>query len=736
MLPQDQPGLPTRALAQSSRTARRTLLPTVVATFLACFLVVYLFLRSTARSYETEVLLRDVEAQASELNAPEWASISKQALTEEGRQKALHQAEELARALAELQRIAATQGEVTRVIECYRPYEAAMLKEFQLLKAGNVDAAKAEDEEHVDPAFEQLHEAIQQAVAHQTKRRRHTVLVAYAGSGVAILLSVGTIIFLHNWLIRSRHAVEMAGLEQRLMRETNQALHAEIAQRKQAEAKIREQATLLDAARDAIFVSDLEHRVMYWNKSAEEVFGWPQEEILGSRFSEVLFKDAPAKVDEACRFVLERGEWQGELTATRRNGHPVVLASRWTLIREENGRPKSILIINTDITEKKRLEAQFLRAQRLESIGTLAGGVAHDLNNVLTPILMSIDLLRLKLSSPADLQLMDSLTSSAQRGAGIVKQILSFARGSDGERSPVQLRYLIADLVKMAKETFPPSIRIHAQTPAETPTVLGDATQLYQVFLNLCVNARNAMPNGGTLELETAEVFFDEHFASVHPEAKAGPYATISIVDSGAGIPREFIHQIFDPFFTTKEFGKGTGLGLSTAVGIVKSHGGFIDVQSEVNKGTQFKVYLPAARPVERPEPKPRAAALSRGQGELVLVVEDEAPVRELAKDALECFGYRVLTASDGAEAIALYVKNQKEVKVVVTDMAMPYMDGAATIRSLRKINSGLGIVAASGFLEPQTVEELSTLGRLVFLPKPYVIGKLLQHLRELLDTG
>jgi PAS domain S-box-containing protein len=388
-----------------------------------------------------------------------------------------------------------------------------------------------------------------------------------------------------------------------------------------------------------------------------------------------------------------------------------------------------------DLTERKKLEQQFLRAQRMESIGTLAGGIAHDLNNVLAPITMSIDLLKMKFTDKSSQDLLATLSSSAQRGAEMVRQVLSFARGVEGRKMEVQVKHLLKDIEKIAHDTFPKNIQVRSIIPNELWTILGDPTQLHQVLLNLCVNARDAMPNGGTLTISAEDVHLDEHYAGLNPDAHAGTYCVLQIMDSGIGMPPDIIDKIFDPFFTTKEIGKGTGLGLSTSLAIVKSHGGFFRVYSELGKGTTFKAYFPAKTEPSAETGAEIVAELPRGNGELVLIVDDEVNVRQITRQTLEAFGYRVLVASDGAEAVATVARQGAEIAVVLTDMMMPVMDGPATIQVLLRLNPNLPIIAASGLSADGRVTQAASLGVKHFLSKPYSADALLQVLRQILSA-
>jgi two-component system, cell cycle sensor histidine kinase and response regulator CckA len=511
------------------------------------------------------------------------------------------------------------------------------------------------------------------------------------------------------------------------------AIRYDITERKRAEELIREQAALLDKAQDAILVRDLEDRILFWNKGAENIYGWSSNEAVGQNAREMLFKEKLPQFEQAREILHERGEWAGELEQVTRSGELITVEGRWTLVRDDSGQPQSVLVINTNITERKKIEAQFLRAQRMESIGTLAGGIAHDLNNVLSPILMSVEMLRLKLTDESSRQFLKVLQASAERGADMIKQVLSFARGVQGERIPIEPRYLIKDVTKILEDTLPKSIQIRYDVPQTLWPVSADATQIHQVLMNLCVNARDAMPQGGQLRIRAENVVLDENYARIHLEAKPGKYVMVTVIDTGFGIAPEMLNKIFEPFFTTKEIGKGTGLGLSTALTIVRSHGGFANVYSEVGKGSQFAIYLPAIEIGATERAEREQSELPLGSNELVLVVDDEEAIREITRGTLESFGYRVLTAGDGTEAVALYAAHRDDIKIVLTDMMMPFMDGPATIRALQKLNPQVKIIAASGLAANEKAAEAASAGVKTFLPKPYTAEKLLTTLAKIL---
>ena len=511
-------------------------------------------------------------------------------------------------------------------------------------------------------------------------------------------------------------------------------LFENITERKQAQEQIAEQAALLDKAQDAILVRDLEGKILFWNHGAERMYGWTRQEAVGLNIGGLLYTN-PKKFEEANGLAISQGEWHGELQHLTKDRGELTIEARWTLIRDNEGRPKSVLAINTDITERKKIEAQFMRAQRMESIGTLASGIAHDLNNILAPIMMSIDILKSDSDSPQTTKILETIEVSAKRGADIVRQVLSFARGLEGQRIEVQPKHLLQDLENIIKNTFPKDIRLQFSIPNNTWTILGDPTQVHQILLNLCVNARDAMPNGGNLTVSVENCVLDNQYAAMHIQAKPGRYIIISVTDSGMGMPPGIVDKIFEPFFTTKELNKGTGLGLSTVMAIVKSHDGIINVYSEPGKGTTFKVYLPAMETSsEARKEQSEAASLPRGNGEMILVVDDEASILTITGQTLQAFGYQVLTATDGAHAVAVYAKHEKEIAVVLTDMMMPIMDGPALIHALMRMDPAVKVIAASGLNANGNVAKVSEAGVKHFLTKPYTAATLLKTMRAILD--
>ena len=509
------------------------------------------------------------------------------------------------------------------------------------------------------------------------------------------------------------------------------AVKEDITIQKQAEQQIREQAALLDQTQDAVLVMGLDHRITYCNQSAVRLYGQLLREIGDTP----LFPSHPERCAEVCQHTIVRGSWAGEIQDHRVWGKIRTVQSRWTLVRSLAGEQASFLITNTDVTERQRLELQLLRAQRLESLGNLAGGVAHDLNNILAPILMSLEFLRPLARQAQDLEMVAMLEEGVRRGADIVKQLLIFGRGVEGQRAELQPRNLLLEMARIIRETFPKSITLQPLFPTELWTIDADPTQIHQILLNLCVNARDAMPEGGMLTLTAENLVLDEEYAAQNPEAHAGNYIVIAVTDTGSGIPTEILDRIFEPFFTTKTPDKGTGLGLSTVLGIAKSHGGFVRVQSGPGTGSQFKVYLPALDSSTVPPAASLDANQLAGKGQLILLVDDEDAVRAMGRRMLEARGYRVATASNGAEGIVQYSHQAQEIRLVVTDMVMPIMDGAAMIRVLRRLAPRLPIVATSGLPEAPTGEPETAPPTDAFLAKPFRADALDEVLRQLLEV-
>jgi PAS domain S-box-containing protein len=520
-----------------------------------------------------------------------------------------------------------------------------------------------------------------------------------------------------------------------------EGLRVEVAEHKCREEALRESEvnyrSIFDAANDAIFVHDIETGdILDANQKMREMYGYTVDEVRRLKIGDLSVNDPPYTQEDALRHIKRATEGEPQLfqwLAKDKAGRLfwVEVNLKRALINSKD----CLLAVVRDINERKRHEAQYMRAQRMESLGTLAGGIAHDINNVLSPILMAIRILQMRFPDQDSQDLLKILQANAERGGNMVRQILEFARGVEGDRMLLEPDRLIKEIARVVGDILPKSIEIRSVASENLWLVNADPTQLHQVLMNLFVNARDAMPHGGTISIEANNKCVDESYARMNLDAKPGCYICIAVVDTGTGIPDEIIDRIFEPFFTTKEQGKGTGLGLSTVLTLVKSHGGFINVYSETGMGTEFRIYLPAAEPAATRQADELIPNLPHGHDELILVVDDEQAIREITRRTLEAYGYRVLTAEDGAEAVALFAQNKDDIRAVLMDMMMPYMEGPASIRAIQRLNPEARIIVSSGLKANRKAIDPTNGGVKLFLAKPYTADKLLNALAEILTA-
>jgi PAS domain S-box-containing protein len=491
---------------------------------------------------------------------------------------------------------------------------------------------------------------------------------------------------------------------------------------------------LLDALSDWICGLDATGRITYANAALMRDQGCVPGALTGMLFIDLM----PPAAADAVRLALQRAAATDDPQTCQ---HETQVASggswrQWTFQRMPENAPAELsgtylLAIGRDITEQKRLEHQFLHAQRVGSIGMLASGIAHDLNNVLAPITMSADLLKLRGCSEENRALLDMVATSAARGAGLVNQMLSFTRGLDGNREIVDLGKLVTELSRFIGRTFAKNIQVRIAIAPELSRLHANPTQIYQVLLNLCVNARDAMPHGGELTITAGNVTLDEAAAGALPGAAPGAYAVLGVSDTGTGIAPEIVNRIFDPFFTTKPIGEGTGLGLSTVRSIMKACGGFVTLSTQVGQGATFRAHFPVMEAVAQAPATNPGLDITRGAGEHVLVVDDEEFFRDVTRRLLEDFGYVAYVAADGAEAVRVFEQHRADIAVALVDFDMPVMDGPTAIKAMKAINPHLHIITVSGSgssaAHPKPDEaELQ-------LTKPYPMGALLQSLRQVL---
>ncbi|MCC9602402.1 CHASE3 domain-containing protein [Stieleria sp. JC731] len=505
----------------------------------------------------------------------------------------------------------------------------------------------------------------------------------------------------------------------------------DLSESKANEAKIREQASILDQVRDAILVCDMEGRILFWNRGSEQLFGYSSEEASDRNVVDLLFKEIADFWTRGQETLADTGVYQTEINHQNQDGSLIAIAHRRTLIRNEQGIPYAQLCLNFDVTERKREESRSRRSQRLISIGTLAGGIAHDLNNLLTPILMGAKLLMREGSDHQ--RLAKTILTSAERGGQMIKKLLAFAGGEDGPRAKIDIADVLNEAHGILQHTLPKSIDLTVAGDEHLLSVNGNATEISQIIMNLVINARDALPDGGRIEITAENAFVDSVRAKQSDDLKKGPYVLIRVRDNGEGIEKHHIDHIFDPFFTTKEQGKGTGLGLSTSLGIVRSHGGDIYVNSDPGKGTTFSIYLPCDDADVEAGPEMILVKTPTGNGESILIVDDESLILETAAETLRTNGYEVTTATSGRKAIETLSERQDGFDLVIVDMMMPGMDGMATKNKLRQIQPEIQVVASSGLRRPSSDGvHLSDFD--AFLSKPYSDENLLQTVHRVLQ--
>jgi two-component system, cell cycle sensor histidine kinase and response regulator CckA len=541
----------------------------------------------------------------------------------------------------------------------------------------------------------------------------------------------------HDYLLKDNLTRLLPAVERELResQERRQRLWAEQALR-ESEERFRQLAE--NITESVFWMADPKaQRFLYVSPAYERIWG-SSSESLYTNFRDwigAVHSDDRSGVENNLLEQSLHGNCDEEYRIIRPDGSLRWIRDRSFPICDHQGIPYRAVGFAEDITVRKSTEAMLRRTERLESLGTLASGIAHDLNNILTPIIGIVQLLPLKLTNldEQSKRLLQVLDQSAHRGADLVKQILSFSSGIEGKSVSTTVSHLLLEIQRIVQQTFPKNIKFSMELPEDLWLIAADETLLHQVFLNLCVNARDAMPNGGDLSITAENLVIDEYYSHVNLEAHAGNYVAITVMDSGTGIPPHVLDHIFDPFFTTKDIGKGTGLGLSTVMGILKSHRGFIDVYSEVDQGTRFKVFLPATEVVERtvvnrPEPV-------LGRGELILIVDDEVAIQEITQATLEAHGYQTITANDGIEAIALYAERKQEISVVLLDMMMPLLDSSAIIQTLRNLNPEVQIIAISGLATTELVDKVMAEGVKAFLAKPFTTSDLLHNLSSLINS-
>ena len=514
----------------------------------------------------------------------------------------------------------------------------------------------------------------------------------------------------------------------------SQGILFDITDRKKAEEELRTLSRAIEQSPASIIITDRDGAIHYVNPRFTEVSGYTFEEVRGKTPRILKSGQAPAEYYQTMwSTILAGNEWHGELCNRKKNGELFWERCSISPVLDDRGNIAHFVAVKEDTTEHRRFEEHLRRSQRLEAVGALASGIAHDLNNILAPVLMAPGLLKETVRTVQEQELLELVEQSGKRASDVVKQLLTFSRGSGGDRVPLHVAHILREMRGIVAETFPRNITLRSIVAPGLKPVLGDATQLHQVLLNLCVNARDAMPDGGTLTLGGENTVVDEELARLNSPAIPGPHVMLSVTDAGHGMPPEVVERIFDPFFTTKEIGKGTGLGLSTVLGIVRSHGGFLTVESETDRGTTFRVYLPAALSEQAVPSAVATATAPRGRNELILVVDDEPSISESTRVVLERSGYRALAATSGNEALELFRLHVGDISLVITDVMMPVMDGISMLRRMRDIRPDIRAVVTTGMASESKQTELADLGITEALPKPCDRSELLEAVHSAL---
>jgi PAS domain S-box-containing protein len=527
-------------------------------------------------------------------------------------------------------------------------------------------------------------------------------------------------------LVAAVHRALRNAAERRRLEKTEREL-------RQTEERLR---IITHATNDVIWEWDVQNNRVSFNENFQTVFGYPANEsgISSERWFDFIHPDDKGRVVSGISTLLaSRGRiWWSEHRICRDDHSHAYVLDRASIVYDAEGKPQRMIGVTINLSEHKQaeekikqLEDQFLRAQRFESLGVLASGIAHDLNNALVPLMVGVQIMREQKNNPPKIEsILSTMETSVRRGAEMVKQVLTFGRDSSAPRKKIHVELLLKEMGDIIGDVFSKNIQCRVSTGEKPWPVSAFPTQLHQVLMNLCVNARDAMPKGGTLTLATENVSLNADEAARLPDAKPGKYLCITVADTGTGISSEDLEKIFQPFYTTKAPGKGTGLGLATSQTIVKNHGGFMTVKTKVGHGTEFKIYLPAETTEaveETPGLKPLPPA---GNGECILIVDDEESVLAITRSALENYNYNVLVANSGLEAVTQLTEKRDSVSLVITDLDMPFMDGATTITALRKIVPEIKIIVASG--SEKEIEDAREVKMDAFIAKPFTSEELL----------
>ncbi len=502
---------------------------------------------------------------------------------------------------------------------------------------------------------------------------------------------------------------------------------------KERTAEVFRQANLLELTHDAIFVRNAESRITYWNKGAQEMYGWSRDEALGRISQDLLKTKFPKPVETIEAEAYTKGRWEGELVQTARDGSLVTVASRWT-VQTDNGTPVGILETNNNITEQKNTEQQLRQAQKLEALGTLSGGIAHDFNNLLAAIIGFTELVHDHLPKESrERHHTRRVLEASMRGRELVRQMLTFSRRTEGEKKPLRLSAIVKETGQLLRSSIPSTIDLRINVIRESGVILGTPVEIQQVVMNLATNAAFAMrEKGGTLDIELSDFSVSTHNGNADG-MEPGLYMRLVVRDTGTGIPAEVMDRIFDPFFTTKGQGEGTGLGLSVVMGIVTQCHGYIKVESMPGKGSTFSVYFPKVEQEPANWPVAGQEAISTGD-ETILFVDDEEALVEMGEEILAELGYEVICRTSSGEALALFKQDPSRIDLVITDQTMPDMTGVEVAREMLSIRPDLPIILATGFSHIVDAKSAQTEGIKGFVMKPLTRREIAKTIRKVLD--
>lgn len=493
---------------------------------------------------------------------------------------------------------------------------------------------------------------------------------------------------------------------------------------------------LLALSPDAVVAHDMESRVLFWNQSAEKLYGWAADEIQGRPVERIFYLDSAAH-EEAMQQLRDQGAWNGELRQIDREGDEHLVRSRQRLVRDAGGSPSYVLAFNTDITELKKQEDAEERAHHVRSSSILAGGVAHELNNALAPIMLSSAMLKRSIEDPKAQNMVAMIEKCANKGAELISDLLAFERGRGGGSDVIRRTQVERAIKRACDEFVSEGITLKLDVVEDLWECRGEPTELAKVYQAVVQNACEAMPDGGVLQIQVGNRLFDENFENLAPEAKAGAYVSFVFTDTGFGIDKSILNRVAEPFFTTKEPKQGHGFGLSSAQAIIKGHKGFMVLESEHGQGTTLSIFIPADISAEKVKgSSPPFPVTKEGNGKLVLVADDEFFIRETIKKTLEERGYDVITAQDGTEALAIFASRISEIDLVVTNVEMPFMDGPALCRALKKLKPNAKVLVSSGHKQQEKVQEIKSSGVQHFLAKPYTADNLADRVHAILSEA